>query len=276
LVDACRQANVICAFRCYQEYYNCGINIESFPCNIATVDTHAKALLQKRKIGATVTGWLNQAVFEQYRPYSKVRKQTRTQLGINDGEKAVIYCTVSSGDLEAELNHFELFIKSVKMSQKYLPGIKVFIRFHPRNKKEEREAYARLVGKSECVCVNSVCMDGVLSFSDFMVSAASAINLDVLQYQVMAQLPSLMSVSVLTAGKLTDKIVVSATGQEFFPASQKKMGSLIVSEDTYENFFCCTTEKQRAELYECAKKMFDTSAEKSVVRFLKYLECACG
>lgn len=265
LVEACKKSGINCSYRCYQEYYGCGINLESFPYAVATIDKYAQALLREKEVKSIVTGWLNQTVFKEYRPYEEARAQTRAQLGLKEIDIAILYCTVASGNIDAELKHFYLFLQSVKSPR-------IYIKFHPRNTEYERRSYMVQAINKECICVDMFSIDGVLAFPDFTVSVASAINLDMLEYQVMAQLPVLKCVSVFTKGILTESILLSAIGEKSIPISQSGMGSLIVDEYNYENIFNCSIEQQKVWLYECAKRIFDVSAEKSINRFLKYLE----
>jgi hypothetical protein len=265
LAEACRCARIECTYRCYQEYYNCGMNLESFPYVIATIDEHAQALLKQKGIESTVIGWLNQAVFNGYRSYKEARKQTRKQLGLTQNDMAVLYCTVDSGDLDAELKHYSLFLKA-------FTNFCTYIRFHPRNQEQERQQYIALTNNKECVCVDNLSMDGVLAFPDVMVSAASAINLDMLQYQAMYQISPLQGVSVFTKGIWTEAIILAATGQKSLPTTKHCMGSLIIDENSYEGFFNYLTKQKKLWLYDCVKKTFGVSNNKNTKLFLDYLD----
>jgi hypothetical protein len=186
-------------------------------------------------------------------------------LGLNEKDSAVLYCSVASGNINAEIEHFRLFLQAANSQR-------VYIKFHPRNQPRERSRYWAQAGDRAVFCVDSFSVDGVLAFTDFMVSAASAINLDMLEYQVMARLSQLHGVSVFTKGLATESILISALGEKSVPIAQPGMGSFIVDEESYDHIFESTTNRQKAWLYDCAKRIFDDSADKSIQRFLNYLE----
>ena len=266
IIEASKVLGIEEKCRCYQECFDCGNDLYSFPNAIATVNEQAKSILESKGIPAVVVGWLNKNIFLSYRPYNIARKDTRIQLGIRDKEQAILYCTVASGNIDAELNHFISFIKSMNS----IINKRLFIKFHPRNTDAEKQSYIK-ISNNEIKCVDTLPMDGILSFADFLISPSSAINFDLLEYQVLNNEKKLRTLSIYTRGRFTESIISSSATKCIELDLKEMMGSLIVSETDYSDLFDDCIEAKRIQLCADACKTFGVSINESKNSFLKYL-----
>lgn len=264
VILACVKKKLTVKCCCYQEDYGCGVGLEQVPNSIAVIDLMAKKYLEKRNISAIVIGVLNQNLFKKFRPYQEARRQTRKKLGIVDREIVVLYCMGASGDKEAEMEHFLLFLESIGSQP-------VFLRFHPRNTEEERSLYREISYSRSVRILDDLSYDGALSFSDYLVSAASAMNQDALQYQIFCGQVQLKTLSIYTQGAYTRRILESTTISANYPASIEGMGSKIIAEDHLKEEQYHVEDEERNRYSKEAEKRFGIKIEESIRRFYEYL-----
>lgn len=249
--------------RCYQEIYDCGKDLNLLKTPVGVVDIKAAQILKQKGIHSRVIGWLNQGVFQDVITYSEARETTRQQLQIARKEEVILYCTVASGNDEAEQKHFYQFIAGSE-------GRRVFVKFHPRN----TESYkVRFFSKkySNVEIINGLSIESVLSFADYIVSPGSAINLDCLQYQIVSGLQSLKTISVYTDDKYTKAILKNVFGYEHQPYIQQKMGSIIMGSINNAGKQLCITEALRKEHFQEACEMFGIPFHEALDNFIQYI-----
>ena len=263
--DACRRTGKKIECRCYQEDYGCGNGLEQLTQPIAVVDAAAGLLLQKRAIKYIVVGWLSQSMFQAYRPYYATRNDTRNQLGLETRDCAVLYCMGASGAFEHECEHFRLFLDAIR-------GEQAFYRFHPRNTPIERERLGQMACRKAQELPAGIPYEGALSFSDYLISAASAMNQDALQYQIESEEQVLQTISIYTKGFFTAQILMAATGERSLPHTCPGMGSKLVNEHSLMDFR--VTDRERAEYYRESAARFGMPAQERMERFVKYIEGA--
>lgn len=264
LAEACFLAGVHCQCRCYQEWYHCGQGLEQFPDEIAVTDKIAVELLNQDGIKARPVGWINALLFRNQRPYAQMRKDSRTQLGLNDEEIAILYCASTCEDIAAELSHFASFATLAF-------GAKLFIRFHPRTSIEEREAYLQEAAGIP-ITVDELPLEASIAFADYLVSVGSAINMDSLQYQIISGEENLSTVSVYTSGPSTNRIRKSATGNHEMPLATVGNGSLIIPEHDLSLLAVRLEEQHRKKLFEETSRLLGGCSNTIVQSFVDYLE----
>lgn len=113
--------------------------------------------------------------------------------------------------------------------------------------------------------------DGALSFSDYLVSAASAMNQDALQYQIFCGQVQLKTLSIYTQGAYTRRILESTTISANYPASIEGMGSKIIAEDHLKEEQYHVEDEERNRYSKEAEKRFGIKIEESIRRFYEYL-----
>lgn len=254
--------------RCYQEIYDCGMDLGEMKNPVAVVDRKAAERLKRHGIDSFVVGWMNRAIFEAYDPYGLVRAWTRAKLGLNDMDQAILYCTVASGNNEAEFTHFRHFLEQVSSV-----NVRAYIRFHPRNSDGYRHDFLKMVKaiSTEIEVVDCLSVEQSLAFPDYVISAGSAMNLDVLQYQIVSGIATLNTLSIYIKDKETKAILYTALGVQTQPYMEEGMGSLILDGDGYLTRVANVSEKERRQLYDEANEMFGLPSAKVKERFLIYL-----
>lgn len=265
---AAAEEDIMDRMRCYQEIYGCGIDLKELKTPVGVVDVKAAKKLRDQGISSFVIGWMNQAVFEKYDSYETVRTRTRAQLGLRDTDRAILYCTVASGNSQSELGHFWHFLEQMLSS-----CARAYICFHPRNTDEYQKQFLNLakVAGVKISVTNHLSMEQRLAFSDFIISAGSAINLDLLQYQLLSGVKQLKTLSIYTRDKETRSVLHTAFGIEIPPYMEMGMGSLILDGTEYITQIDHISDVVKKQLYEDAKEMFGIPLTKVKERFLMYL-----
>ena len=265
--------------RCYQEYYGSGralndreneiacVGCKSF----ATVDEIAKNIKDYAKKSVTVVGWMNQGQFSKYKNYNDARNLFRIKNNIVN-DFCILYCTIATEQLEKELKHYIFFLETIKKSNKTK---KIFCKFHPRNSSKEIKEYIKIT-KEIGIPVHFLFKeryDEILSFSDVLVSATSAVNIDCIEYQVLRS-NRLETICIYTKGELTTSFFKKAIEKEILPTHKEGSGILIVSEQTYNNVFdkIQNNTEYYSYLYEEAKKLYKNDYNKVKDNFINYLE----
>lgn len=265
---AAAEQNILSRMRCYQEIYDCGIDLTEMKTPIGVVDLKAAKRLRHQGIDSFVVGWMNQMIFETYDSYELVRTRTRARLGLEDVDRAIVYCMVASGNFQSESNHFRHFLEQIG-----LVCVRVFVRFHPRNSDEYRHHFLNMAkaARVEIAMTDQLSMEQILAFPDFIISAGSTMNLDSLQYQMVSGVEQLKTLSIYTRDKETKAVLHTALGVETQPYMEEGMGSLILDGAGYVNQIASISDEEKKQLYEEAKEMYGIPLTKVKERFLLYL-----
>lgn len=265
---AAAELDISSRMRCYQEIYDCGIDLGEMKTPVGVVDCKAAKRLQLQGIDSFVVGWMNQAVFETFGSYDLVRIQIRGRLGLDDKDQVILYCMVASGDVQSEMEHFRHFLKQIKST-----CVRAYIRFHPRNSNEYRQNLLNMAEAEGAVIevADYLSMEQVLAFPDYIVSAGSAMNLDALQYQILSGSIELKTLSIYTIDRETKAILYNIFGMETQPYMEEGMGSLILDGIGYIERITSVSEQERKQLYKEVNEMFCMPLAKVKERFLLYL-----
>lgn len=263
IVDAYNGSLITSKMKCYQDYYDCGMDLENFPGEIATVDAIAKKRLNEYGIISETVGWLSQFDFFKFDNFIISRKKARKKLNLKE-EKAILYCTSASGNINAELLHFKMLLKYKRHTDA------LFIRFHPRNSYKEKKQYYKILHYHNVICVDNLKYEELLSFPDILISAASQINIDLIQYQIASQIKIPKCISIYTKGKITDEIIIAAIGKNNNSINFNELGILLQNENhmlpsdfEIENY---------AKLYEKSKKVFNSSKDHLLNKLISFIK----
>lgn len=251
--------------RCYQEIYDCGMDLEQIEGPIAVVDEIAKERLSKRNVKSVPIGWMNQVSFSQYGDFESVRELIRQEMQISSDEFVVLYCCTASGNDKAEENHFENVVK-------HLGNKKIYVKFHPRNSEQYRKRIMHISQKYGVEEAGDLKMEEALSFADVIISPGSVINLDCLQYQIVSGIKEIKTYSVFVNDDNVKRIMNDVFGTESQPYMETNMGS--VSLDSFDELESLEEiiRKQKSQLYSEAMKMFGTDLKKTKENFIKYIK----
>lgn len=249
--------------RCYQDDYACGMLLDKIECPIATIDEMAKKILKEKGLNSIIVGRLDIFQYQNMTPYKIARKVARKKLGIGKSEQVYLYCTVCTGNIEVELKHFASFLANMN-------GKKVYIKFHPRNTLSEKKRYLECM-QDNCVVVENVSKEEIMAFSDYVISPASAINIDVLLYQIYSNALRVDTISVYTYGDLTTEILKKTLGISEHPLQKMRRGCVFVNENNYSDITCRGEVINRFKYFKEASLMFYNSREDCKARFINYL-----
>ena len=265
--------------KCYQEYYGSGraLNdgeneIANVGCkSFATVDEIAKNMDEYKGKKVITVGWMNQGQFFNYNNYDKARDLFRKRNSI-ENNFCILYCTIATEQIEKEIQHYKLFLENMKKDRN---SKKIFCKFHPRNTKGEIKQYIDITKKMKMKVefLYKENYDEILAFSDILVSATSAVNIDCLEYQVL-KANKINTICIYTTGKLTTSFFKKAIGKNILPTHKKGSGNLIVNEITYDNIFE-KIQNNRINynyLYDEAKKIYKKDFKIVKDNFINYLE----
>lgn len=248
---------------CYQEDYACGNNLDSVTNPIAVVDHVAGRIINSHGLEYVVVGWLGQSMFSNFSPYRKARASIRSQLRLDEKAKVILYSFGASGKLERDLEHFKLFLT--------IEGCKLFYRIHPRNTDQEQEAINNVAAGKAKQLPRHFCYESALSFADYIISVASAMNQDALQYQLESGEKELNTISVYTRGEISDSIIFAALGKKDIPQHENNMGNLIIQESKLCAFSFQISSEERDSLYKAAKLRFGLSSTERLTNLMKYI-----
>lgn len=265
--------------KCYQEYYGSGraLNdgeneIANIGCNsLATVDEIAKNMNEYKEKRIINVGWMNQGQFLNYNNYNEARKLFRTRNNIQN-EFCILYCTIATGQIKKEIQHYKLFLNSIKKSNNFK---KTFCKFHPRNTESEIKQYIELTNKMKMQVefLYKENYEEILAFSDILVSATSAVNIDCMEYQVL-KANEINTICIYTIGRLTSSFFQKAIGKNTLPTHKEGTGNLIVDESTYDDIF----DKIQNNIINCdylyneARKIYKKDFNNVKTNFISYLE----
>lgn len=250
--------------RCYQEIYDCGMDLEKVEAPIGVVDKKAAERLSRKGIEAVVIGWMNQTLFLSYISFEKARKKGRKALNIVDEERTFLYCAVASGNEQAELDHFRCFIHAIKKGR-------VFIKFHPRNSEQYQQKFMELDKEHKVFKIQGMEIECVLAVSDYLISPGSTVNLDCLQYQIISGMKMLKTISIYINDQHSKDIIASVFGCDVQPYMENGMGSIIMNSFKELNNLEDDIEQKKLELYEEAVALFGTDIFEGKQRFIHYI-----
>lgn len=262
--DACEIALSRSKCICYQEDYACGNNLESMINPIAVVDECAGQLIEEKGLNYFKVGWLSQSLYSQGISYQEQRTLTRNQLQLTDVDTALLYVVGATGKFKEEVKIFQSFLR--------IKGYKLFYKFHPRNTGIERKKIQEEARGKAIEFTGELGYEAALSFPDFIISVASAMNQDAIQYQIETGENKLSTVSMYTRGDVTNTIIFSVLGRTDLPQTESNRGSVLIAEMDMEKTNFELEEKKRIELFEEASKRFGVSASERVANILTYIE----
>ncbi len=264
-VEAALREGIPCRFFCYQEYYGCGKALHSFPGTVLTADAEAAALLRRDGVDSVPIGWLSRLNYPDYPDIAHVRAETRARLSLFETDVALLYCATASGAFEAEREIFSNLASRVGQARLYL-------KLHPRNTQSERQQYRAMLPPGGICLEGGLSYGALLSFADYIVSPASAINVDALSYQL-ASSPSVPhAVSIYTSGECTRAIVRRATGLDQLPPGLPGHGSLILPESFSGFCFEKPTLQESVALLREAEAFLGGDMEAMIGSFLAHLK----
>lgn len=267
VADVCGRISLDIRCLCYQEDYGCGINLGSVPNPVAVVDRHAQNMLEEVAINSVVVGWLGQNIYQYYTPYNVARSLARQKLGIYDYECVILYSLGASRSFELDLEHFKTVLNQISKC-------KIYYKFHPRNTANQRRLIQDVAKDKAIMLPETISYDEAISFPDFILSVASALNQDSLQYQIECHEEKLNTISVYTKGTISSGILISTIGVSELPHIRDGMGSVIINEENIsDNAF--TFESVHPErLFSEAKVRFGISEKERLDNLINYIEGA--
>ena len=250
--------------RCYQEIYDCGMDLEQIKVPIAVVDEIAKMRLQKRKVEAIPIGWMNQSSFQGYPNYCLVREQIRNKLGISEQETVIIYCTVASGNDKAEKKHFQGVAK-------HKGNRRMYLKFHPRNAEVYKREMLKIANQYGVAEAKNFEMEEVLAVADVIISSGSAIQFDCLQYQVISKIDVLKTNSVFVVDANTKEIMQTVFQCDIQPYMEEGMGSIILGSFAELENLEEKLQQEKIKVTREAYSIFHLEMDQVKENFLKYL-----
>lgn len=263
IIDAAERIGILKCCYCYQESYFVGNDLFKLTNPVATVDDHARNFLISKNISSTDVGWLNCGRFLSFRHYNEARALARAKLNLNENNIAILYCTTATGNTKAEISHFKCFLSCVTTER-------IYIKFHPRTKNEERKKYIECAEIKHFSVVDDLAFEECISFADFIVSSASMINIDCILYQIFSKVSSFQTISVFTKGEKTEEVIKSVfqgNSNDFLPCA----GSVLTCENNYD-ILNNQTDKLCTELYNQAEKYFLLDEKKIYKNFCVYMD----
>lgn len=187
------------------------------------------------------------------------------KLGISDAECVVLYSFGASKSFELELEHFITVLNRMNTC-------KIYYKFHPRNTEIQRKIIQEASKDRAILLPEPFPYDEAISFPDFILSIASALNQDSLQYQIECNKDTFHTISVYTNGEISSAVLISTIGVSKLPHTQEGMGSLIINEETIsDNTFDCEN-VCRNRLFSEAKQRFGISESERVDNLINYIE----
>ena len=257
-----------CRLLCYQEYYGCGRGLKTFRGTILTLDEDAVQICREQNIISTPVGWLSRLNNKRFPPYLVSRQNVRRQFKLGEEDRALLYCMTASGCFDSEYEIFSAFLRHTKDQ-------KLFVKFHPRTSEAEKDRYLALLRQKKFQSVDSLPYEELLSFPDFIISTASAMNIDSLSYQISCGMEAFQTVSIYTTGNHTKGILSATTGRDSSPPGLAGRGSLIVHESfdsfTFEKPSFCTRKTLREE----AERILGGEEKNMIAAFLGQLGLKC-
>ena len=265
IVEVCSRISSDIRCLCYQEDYGCGIDLERMQNPIAVVDIHAQQMLKRASINSVVVGCLGQSIYKKYKPYCVARSLARGKLGIRDDECVVLYSIGASRSFELELEHFTTMLNRMNTH-------KVYYKFHPRNTDAQRKMIQDVSKERAIMLPEFFPYEETISFPDFILSIASALNQDSLQYQIECNEVELHTISVYTKGKISSAVLLSTLGVSELPHLQEGMGSIIINEEdisdnTFERMNVCLD-----RLFSEVKQRFGIPENERLDNLINYIE----
>ncbi|GMQ55730.1 hypothetical protein AN1V17_01220 [Vallitalea sediminicola] len=235
---------------CFQEYYGVGKGMNNYENEVAiykaknlfTVDRSSAKFLHKRGIEAISVGWISHIKFQKMELFQSLRKKSREKIGIKD-EKFIMYCVVNCGEIIQEVNHFEKLLICLEEISQNEDNIKILIKFHPRNSKEEIKLYKKRAQKYNVQVVDvGISLDyyEILTLPDIIYSAASNMNIDLLAYQYAHEKYEDIAkhvMSVYSNDNFTKHIIHKATGNHIIPSHTDKGGHVLVNDENMKSVF---------------------------------------
>ena len=265
IVEICSECfpNVRCL--CYQEDYGCGVYLEKMPNPIAVIDRYAQKMLEQASIDSVVVGCLGQSLYKYYKPYDVARSLARKKLGIGDAECVVLYCLGASTAFELELDHFITVLNQMNTC-------KMYYKFHPRNTEMQRKMIQEVSKDRAILLPEPFPYDETISFPDFILSIASALNQDSLQYQIECNKDTFHTISVYTKGEISSAVLNSTLGVSELPHTQEGMGSLIINEEKISDDTVDCENVCLDRLFSEAKQRFGISESERLDNLINYIE----
>ena len=265
IVEVCNRISSDIRCLCYQEDYGCGIALERMQNPIAVVDIHAKQILKKASIKSVIVGCLGQSIYKKYKPYCVARSLARRELGIQDDECVILYSIGASISFELELEHFTAMLNRIDKH-------KIYYKFHPRNTDTQRKMIQDVSKGRAIMLPNFFPYEEAISFPDFILSIASALNQDSLQYQVECNEDELHTISVYTQGEISSAVLLSTLGVSELPHLKEGMGSIIINEEdisdnTFDRMNVCLD-----ALFSEVKQRFGISENERLDNLINYIE----
>lgn len=268
VAEAVKEAGTPCRMLCYQDYYGCGHALKNFNGTILTLDKEASHLLLRDGIRSIPIGWLSMLNYLQLPSYSTVREKTRCKLHAEPDQILLLYCMTASGDIDAESEIFSRFLSRNHENQKQ----RLFIKTHPRNSKAEIQRYLALLKNTSYETADTLRYEEVLAFPDYIISPASAVNVDALSYQICNGLHELKTISVYTEGVYTCRLIQKATGYSSLAPGRRGNGSLIAEENFRGTVFNQPERDMQRRLFQEAKNFLGGNINEIIEAFMKHLE----
>ena len=278
-----KRLNMSERLRCYQECYCAGKALSDGENEVASVGCGNMAVLDEMAAANSTVpntvaiGYLNARQFQEHR-FADRRRVSRKQLALNERDKAFLYVASCIYDIAEELYHFEVFLKQMTGLG---DRVKLYLKFHPRHSETDRNKYAEAIDKSECsvTIIDQVEYLDLLAFPDCMVSLASSVNIDAVNYRSFyyeeAQ-KTFPFISIYPYGPRTASVLRKIYGTENYPSYDKEGYHLVVSEEAYVNEVEQVIREDEVlrgyeERYKKNHKNFVDSAD----RLIEYLNNAC-